>query len=68
MVGLVVEEVAERRRQPLRDGRRIGERSVAKQSAKALVAEVVDLGDDAFVLGRPRGGKPGEVLVQGRVE
>ena len=68
MVGLVVEEMRQRRRQRLGDVGRPGDRAVAEGAGEVGLAQAVDIGDDALVLRAARFGKRRQVVEQDLVE
>ena len=68
MMGLMVEEMDQSRRQGLLDLGRIRDRPVADASRQIGIGKAVDIADDPLVLPRARRTKLGKILEQDRIE
>ena len=68
VMGLVVEEMRKRRRQPLRHGAHVGDGHIGEAAGERLFAERADPVDDALVLGLARAAQLGEIDVEDRVQ
>ena len=68
MMGLVVEEMDQRRRQGLLDIGRVRDRPVAEAPREIGIGQAVDIGDDPLVLPLARGTQLGKVLEQDGIE
>ena len=68
MMGLVVEEVVECRRQPLRNRAHVGDRHVGEPAGERLFGKAANPFDDAPVLSLARNLQLGQIVKQDGVE
>lgn len=68
VMGLVIEEMRERRGQPLRNGAHVGHGRIGEAAGQHGVGHVVDPVDDAAVLCFARNGQHAQIIMQDGVE
>ena len=68
VMGLVIEEVNQERRQLLLDLHRAAGRAIAQRALEIRFAQRADVIDDALVLPPARLAEPGEILMEDRIE
>ena len=68
MMCLMIEQVVERRRQPLRDGAVVGNGHIGEAAVERRLVEAADELADAQILGLARRAQPSKVAEQDGVE